>query len=1171
MAIRVPWDKAETALLIDVYLRIEAGQLPMQEAVSVLSHQLRYRAMKAGIKIDEVFRNENEIRMRLGEIQFLMTGGKLGFRNTSSLFKEMVNMKQSDPESFTKILYDARKEIETAGPSKEGFFKWLSNRMTAIQFAEVRFALADLNDYANKKNLIRAPLLETYDLAAIYQIKTTIQTNWWNRTFNKEKYTRMAEACSHYLEYLQLIKQLAGEEARHQHEVARRDERSKRGTTEEPSPSSIVNLPEKSLVSQSSESQLQKETNNKKDSNIADQTEINNSAISSTTSSLGIEQIKNNGSTAGEAGLSFVNLSGKESYSFTTPLYLLYFDKRFEVSNWTELYIKLLACLLKDHRKPISQLANRKFKEGKKPWLGNSTMRARMVRPIQFGENMYAEVNLGANAIVQRISGLLKLCSVDKAQVTIAYRRSGPSTTTTLNSSSQKQIGNNSRNLHERAFWEWMLARGYSKNTVNSYLSALRTVERYAMQAKLSQGNLMEIDDAKEGVSIQAALLADDGFKRMNLKQNNRFRSALLRFIEYLKDTSSSFQSPVVKKEDPNKTIKYDPERNERLLAQTVRVANVQNAIVTSMNQSNRLHMILSKSGLLFVDNRQSGGNLWVIGDQSLMPTMIELRKLGLHFRYRSEGGRATRGKPAWWTRDYLADEALIKQEQQEKEQPKDITAGLPIPVTPTIVESPSVDTTQPTARPVADDPLLQVLAEHFPMGFRLESVIDLRRFRTQWSSKFGTELDLDDKSLQFRLQDLGVAHNGLLYHLDRMLSLEKRQQLLDVIHHWITHEQRLPIYYDALYTAVIDLLKDEGITGPEMLRSCLVAMNPGYYRVEEKYLSVGNRSNDNHIPKVARFLLDQGTPMKLEEIQKGMLHLTLNAIRNAIEGDSNIINSGSNEYFHMAILDISKEQLEEIGRITQQEIDENQYISGNELISLLRERLPHVMSPYAHISEVGLRKALGIWLGHRFSFNGNLVSALDKELSIYDVYVHFCQKHKHFTLQGLYALRDSIGQNPTVYFDAIYDNALRVSEEEFVSKDMAQFDVSLTDAAIGLFFTGEYIPIKAITSFSAFPDAGYPWNEFLLEHYVYEYSLGYRLVHGGFRAGHATGAIVKKDAPYQELHEVLTHDLANSGIALQRENALDYFVKKGYIARMRLTGVEDILLAANKKRNMRG
>ena len=81
MAIRVPWDKAETALLIDVYLRIEAGQLPMQEAVSVLSHQLRYRAMKAGIKIDEVFRNENEIRMRLGEIQFLMTGGKLGFRN----------------------------------------------------------------------------------------------------------------------------------------------------------------------------------------------------------------------------------------------------------------------------------------------------------------------------------------------------------------------------------------------------------------------------------------------------------------------------------------------------------------------------------------------------------------------------------------------------------------------------------------------------------------------------------------------------------------------------------------------------------------------------------------------------------------------------------------------------------------------------------------------------------------------------------------------------------------------------------------------------------------------------------------------------------------------------------------------------------------------------------
>ncbi len=65
MAVRIPWDEEETALLIDTYPRVEAGRLPLKEAAAPLPGQLRQRAKRSGTETDTVFRNENGIRMGL--------------------------------------------------------------------------------------------------------------------------------------------------------------------------------------------------------------------------------------------------------------------------------------------------------------------------------------------------------------------------------------------------------------------------------------------------------------------------------------------------------------------------------------------------------------------------------------------------------------------------------------------------------------------------------------------------------------------------------------------------------------------------------------------------------------------------------------------------------------------------------------------------------------------------------------------------------------------------------------------------------------------------------------------------------------------------------------------------------------------------------------------------
>lgn len=1006
MAVRVPWDEEETVLLIDAYLQVEAERLPTKKAVSTLSYQLRQRAKQAGIEIDDVFRNENGIKMRLDEIQYLMTDGKSGLSNTSALFKRMVHLYQTDSKQFHNMLIKARKNIGEKKFSKEEFVDWLSNQITAHELLTIKSAFSDVDSYAVMKKLLPGQLFEVSESEQISRLSLALKKDWWLRLRQRAKHANMVAVCNHYERYL-LHKQKEMEES----------------------------LSFDSFAQLSQEANKKISTQNAFDKikpvsiNEVTASEKHQENRSSTKNTMEACQIEN----GDEHDLSFVDFNSDDSYAYTKPVYIEYFGEYHEVSNWTQMYIKVLAALYEDYPVKIQQLAGRSLHDKGRMWLGSESHRSQMARPVKFIDNLYAEANLSASAIIQRVRELLDYCLVDVEHLIVAYR-------------------------------------------------------------------------------------------------HNQETSIML----------------------------------------TQQINNVRK-IEGKQNKSDPLHMLFRNAGIEFVDNRHTGGNLWIIGGYELKPVVDQLQKMSLHFRFRAEGGRRTGGRPAWWTRDTLLSNSKVL---TPLVVPESSSAPVPCPETKSIAKEHaaiSKPAMQQTAKQSIDNRFSHILKEHFRFGFHLESTLAIRRLRNEWQQTYGEELADDDSAVQVKLRQSGVVHNERVYHLDSMLSQEKRERLVQFIHQWMVEERKIPIYYEALYQAFSEHLLGEGITGPDMLRSCLEAINPGYYRLEKKYLSLGDQELDDHVPDVIQFLKDQGRPMKIEEIHQEMPHLTQELIRNTLREERSIINSGTNEYFHLSILDLDQAQIDAIAQVIQSEINEYYYISGNELVALLRIRLPHIMDPYAHIPETGIRKALGMWLSDRFSFVGNLVSALGRNLSIPDMYAHFCRKHKQFTLQDLYALRDSLGQNPSIYFDVVYDNALRISEEEFVAKDRAQFDINGTDAAIDLFCPDDYIPLEGITSFSAFPDAGYLWNVYLLEHYVYAYSSRYRLEHNGFRASQAKGAIVKKDAPYMEFRDVLAHDLAGSKVALQRDDVLDYFVKKGYIARKSLAGIEGILLAAQQIRNRRG
>jgi curved DNA-binding protein CbpA len=61
----------------------------------------------------------------------------------------------------------------------------------------------------------------------------------------------------------------------------------------------------------------------------------------------------------------------------------------------------------------------------------------------------------------------------------------------------------------------------------------------------------------------------------------------------------------------------------------------------------------LREKGFVVVDNRKTGGVLWVVAKPDLGPVIDGLRQQGMEFEFASSGGMATKNKPAWWTRSW--------------------------------------------------------------------------------------------------------------------------------------------------------------------------------------------------------------------------------------------------------------------------------------------------------------------------------------------------------------------------------------------------------------------------------------------------------------------------------------------------------------------------------------
>ena len=476
---------------------------------------------------------------------------------------------------------------------------------------------------------------------------------------------------------------------------------------------------------------------------------------------------------------------------------------------------------------------------------------------------------------------------------------------------------------------------------------------------------------------------------------------------------------------------------------------------------------------------------------------------------------------------------------------------------------APAKDDSEP-AETYRDEGYEEVLRQYFKKGFRMDSPLEIRKFKRYYMATYDRELtDLDD-DISKKIKRLCIIYEGKAFLPDVMLSEELKVELLNYIETTFA-DGKAAIYYQAIFSKFSDAFLDYHIHDADMLKSYLAFIGNGRFFINRSFISKTPGVSMDPLAEVRSCLQDYGRPVTYDELFTALPHLPQSKIKSILASNVEFVNNGRSEYFHESIVHLSDEELAGIAEIIQRTIDEKDFIGGNELYDAIRAKYPYIIEENRTLSVYGFRDALKAKLGDKFSFKGNIISRSGQELSMEDVFAKYARSHDAFTLSELQSLANNLAT--PIYFEAIYENSLRISRDQFVVKTAAQFPVEAMDEALDRICTGKYIPLPEATNFGAFPYVGFPWNSFLLEHYVASYSQKYMLLHSGFNGTECAGAIVKRSAGIDSFDDLIIDLLVNNQIEMKKAPVLQFLSDKGYLARRRYSEIESLIIKANAQR----
>lgn len=450
------------------------------------------------------------------------------------------------------------------------------------------------------------------------------------------------------------------------------------------------------------------------------------------------------------------------------------------------------------------------------------------------------------------------------------------------------------------------------------------------------------------------------------------------------------------------------------------------------------------------------------------------------------------------------------------------------------------------------------ILSKRFSNGFRINSPIELMRFRDFALKDADEKLLMSDEELEKEILASGILFNGKVFIVDpeAIIKIKKEIQL--------NIESGAEIFfYMSFYERNEEWLLDAHVISEEMLRQIIFESFPCFVHRKNYFTPIDR--NGSELLKIGREILrvwGEDIVLSYEQLIFRLPYIPEAKIKQALAQNREFIWNSEGVYTQAEKLDIEPGEQAAIEEYVSSVCSRNGYVSISEI------PFGELAEKNYEFSQTAIQNAVFARVLHpRFEKKGKIVtkqgSILDEASILKDHY----KSLEKCSLADLTALQlELIGESRgTTSLEAALSVMIRADENLFIADRFVRFNTLHIDEVLERIINSEHLPLKSITAFAIFPNCGLPWNSFLLESYCRRFSRRFRFDSLSVNSKNA-GAVIDKMCKLS-YHEIMANVVARSSISLKTNDVLIFLFEDGYIGRRSYSKIKELVELAENMR----
>jgi hypothetical protein len=204
MALRIPWDLHEAAVLLKVLIDVLNNEGKRNHAIAYVSQTLRELAVRHGVSIDDKFRNENGVALQMRTLEYVFTDGKSGLHVQTGWYFDIVRLYREERGKYEGLLREVKAMQVSDNKGQKGFDVWLAENDSSSA-ASVKSSINILSVLLLKNNTIRDGVLKITDVDVIDSLINRIKESKGIRIHSKRQKNNYLAALGVYKNYLECL------------------------------------------------------------------------------------------------------------------------------------------------------------------------------------------------------------------------------------------------------------------------------------------------------------------------------------------------------------------------------------------------------------------------------------------------------------------------------------------------------------------------------------------------------------------------------------------------------------------------------------------------------------------------------------------------------------------------------------------------------------------------------------------------------------------------------------------------------------------------------------------------------------------------------------------------------------------------------------------------------